>query len=438
MRHFHKQVTGALSTLTKSAVACAIVASVSASALAEKIAITGAQIHTMASSGVIAEGTILLDNGKIQQVLDSDSVPAGYREIDASGKVVTPGFIGAMTSLGLEEVSLSAGVVDARVHAHPVSSVGAAYDVSFGVNSDSTLIPITRVEGFTHAVTGISRTGQLFNGQGAIIDLGGSFNAVLKPKAFMHVDVSDRGADTNGESRAAMWVALNQSLDEAVFASSYDLSPSADWDGMITRADAKALTSVVSGEVPLLISANRASDIMQALAIKSRFADLNLVLVNATEGWRVASDIASADVPVILNPENNLPGGFDQLGATLENAARLHKAGVMIAIGMDTHNIRLAPQHAGNAVANGLPHAAGLAALTLNVAKIFGVDDSMGSLEPGKDAHLVIWSGDPLEVTEAAEQVFIGGEPVEMTSRQIQLRDRYLNRDETKPVAYTR
>ncbi|MFC4699002.1 amidohydrolase family protein [Glaciecola siphonariae] len=405
---------------------------------AEKIAITGAQIHTMASAGVIEEGTLLLDKGKIQQVLDSKSVPSGYREIDASGKVVTPGFIGALTSLGLQEVSLSAGIVDARVDAHPVSPVGAAYDVQYGVNADSTLLPITRVEGFTHAVTGLSRTGQLFNGQGAVISLSGEFDAVVKPQAYVHVDVSENGADTNGESRAAMWVALNQSLDEAMFAANVDLSPTEDWEGMITRADAKALMPVLKGEVPLLVTANRASDILQALAIKQRYSNVDLVLVNAVEGWRVAEQIAEAQVPVILNPENNLPGGFDQLGATLENAARLHKAGVLVAIGMDTHNIRLAPQHAGNAVANGLPHAAGIASLTLNIAKIFGLTDTLGSLEPGKEASLVIWSGDPLEVTQAAEQVFIKGEPVEMTSRQIQLRDRYMKRDPAKPVGYTR
>lgn len=405
---------------------------------AEKIAITGAKIHTMSAAGVIDNGTLLLDNGIIQQVLDRESVPSGYREIDAQGKVITPGFIGALTSLGLQEVSLSAGIVDARVDAHPVSAVGAAYDVQFAINPDSTLVPVTRVEGFTHAVTGISRTGQLFNGQGAVISLSGDFNAVVKAQAFMHVDVSENGADTNGESRAAMWVALNQSFDEAVYAADYDLSPSQDWEGMITRADAQALIPVIKGEIPLLITANRATDILQALALKQRYTALNLVLVNAVEGWRVAAQIAAAKVPVILNPENNLPGAFDQIGATLENAARLHKAGVLIAIGMNTHNIRLAPQHAGNAVANGLPHAAGIASLSLNVAKIFGLTDTLGSLEPGKEASLVIWSGDPLEVTEAAEQVFIKGEPMPMTSRQIQLRDRYLNRDVSQPVGYTR
>lgn len=429
-----------MKTITKTitAMMSASLLTISSASHAEKIAITGAQIHTMSAAGVIDNGTLLLDNGKIQQVLDKESVPSGYREIDAQGKVITPGFIGALTSLGLQEVSLSAGIVDARVDAHPVSAVGAAYDVKFAINPDSTLVPVTRVEGFTHAVTGISRTGQLFNGQGAVISLSGDFNAVVKAQAFMHVDVSENGADTNGESRAAMWVALNQSFDEAVYAADYDLSPSQDWEGMITRADAQALIPVIKGEIPLLITANRATDILQALALKQRYTALNLVLVNAVEGWRVAAQIAAAKVPVILNPENNLPGAFDQLGATLENAARLHKAGVLIAIGMNTHNIRLAPQHAGNAVANGLPHAAGIASLSLNVAKIFGLTDRLGSLEPGKEASLVIWSGDPLEVTEAAEQVFIKGEPMPMTSRQIQLRDRYLNHDGSQPVGYIR
>jgi imidazolonepropionase-like amidohydrolase len=423
---------------TLGAMACASLVAFSSVATAEKLAITGAQIHTLAAAGVIEEGTVLIDNGRIQQVLDSVTVPSGYREIDAAGKVVTPGFIGALTSLGLEEVSMSAGVNDARVDAHPVSSVGAAYDVQFAINSDSTIIPITRVEGFTHAITSISRTGQLFNGQGAVIDLAGEFDALVKPNAFMHVSVGDGGADTNGESRAALWVALNQSLAEAEYAVGVDLSPTEDWEGMITRADAKALAPVIKGEIPLLVTADRAADILQVLALKNRFSDLNIVLVSAAEGWRVAAQIAAAKVPVIISPENNLPGGFDQIGASLLNAGRLHKAGVMVAIGMDTHNIRLAPQHAGNAVANGLPHSAGLAALTINVAKIFGVDDQLGSLETGKQANLVIWSGDPLEVTEAAEQVYIAGKAVEMTSRQIQLRDRYMNRDPSKPVGYTR
>ena len=132
-----------------------------------------------------------------------------------------------------------------------------------------------------------------------------------------------------------------------------------------------------------------------------------------------------ADIPVIVNPEYNLPGSFEQLGATLANAGRLEKAGVKVAIGMDTHNIRLMAQHAGNAVANGLSYDQGLASVTSNVAAIFHMEDAIGTLNQNARADVVIWSGDPLEVTQAAEAVFIEGEAMDMTSRQTKLRDRY-------------
>lgn len=413
------------------------VISLSPIAYAEKLAITGAKIHTMSSKGIIENGTVLIEDGTIKQVLSGVGVPAGYTEISAAGKVVTPGFIGALTNLGLVEVSMSAGVNDAYVDASNVSSVGAAYDVQYAINTDSTLIPITRLEGFTSAVTGIASTGQMFDGLGAVISLAPTFDAVIKPHAFMHVDLGGSGADGTGESRAALWVTFNQSLDEAQYVVGNPLTPSWEWHGMTSRADANALAKVISGEVPLLVTANRANDILQVLAIKERYSDINLVLVSATDGWRVAEQIANAGVPVILDPESNLPGQFDRLGATMENAARLNAANVDVSIGIETHNARLAPQHAGNAVANGLPHSAALAALTINPATLYGIDDLLGSLEPGKQADLVIWSGDPLEVTQAAEQVFIKGVSMVMQSRQTQLRDRYLDRDVTKPIAYS-
>lgn len=410
---------------------------VSATASAEKLAVTGAKIHTMSSKGVIEQGTLLIENGKIKQVLKGVSVPDGYTEVEATGKVITPGFIGALTNLGLVEVSMSAGANDASVDEHTISSVGAAYDAQFAINTDSTLIEITRLEGFTSAATGLGRTGQLFDGQGAFITLSKTFDSVVKPHAFMHVNLSSGGADKSGGSRAALWVALNQALSEAKYAQKSDLAPTKEWHGMTSRADAAALAQVVSGKVPLLVTANRANDILQVLALKKRFSSLDLVLVSASDGWRVAAQIAEAKVPVILDPEFNLPGQFDQLGATMENAARLHAEKVKISIGIETHNARLAPQHAGNAVANGLPHDVALAALTINPATIYGVDDVLGSLEAGKQADFVIWSGDPLEVTQSAEQVFIEGKAMAMESRQTKLRDRYLNRDPNKPAQYS-
>ncbi|MDM7860383.1 amidohydrolase family protein [Alteromonas sp. ASW11-36] len=416
-------------------------------AAAQQTAIVGGTVHTMGPMGTVENGAVLINDGKIVSVVSADAVPSSYTQVNATGKIVTPGLFGALTSLGLVEVGMSAGSVDSSVvhgeeRENPVSSVGAALDVQYGFNPDSTLIPISRVEGVTAAATGISYGDYMFNGQGAVASLSGEFDSLIRANAFMHVDVSSNVSDSHGGSRAALWVAIEQSFAEAAsirqvtgFAA---YMPRMEWHGMTTRPDAEALLHVLNGKMPLLFTADRAADIMQVVAFKKRNPTVDVVLVNAVEGWRVAEALAEARIPVILNPENNLPGGFDQIGATLTNAARLHQAGVQVSIGMETHNIRLATQHAGNAVANGLPWQAGLASLTINPARIYGVDELLGSLEPGKQADVVIWSGDPLEVTSHAEAVFIEGEQMSTDTRQHKLRDRYMNLNSDKPMTHVR
>jgi len=422
---------------------------------AENIAIVGGEVHTMTSQGVIENGTVLLSDGLIDSVLANGDVPDGYRVIDASGKVITPGFIGALTSLGLVEVSSSSGVVDASIEITPISKTGAALDVQYAINPDSSLIAITRLEGITSAATTLNRSDYLFGGQGAVINLeghrldGNSANAsefksgqtpVLKSGAFMTVDAGSDGAELSGGSRASLWVMLDKVFEEAKQASD-NLSPEKSWYGINSRLDVAALKRVVAGDMPLFMRADRAADIRQVIAFKDRHSSINVVLVHGVEAWRVAKELAGANIPVIIDPEYNLPGGFDQMGATLTNAARFHEAGVEIAIGMDTHNIRLAAQHAGNAVANGLPHETGLASLTSVPAKILGLENEVGSLRQGARADVVIWSGDPLQVTEAAESVFIGGKAIKMESRQTKLRDRYMSLQQKKdatPSQYER
>lgn len=422
---------------------------------AENIAIVGGEVHTMTSQGVIENGTVLLSDGLIDSVLANGDVPDGYRVIDASGKVITPGFIGALTSLGLVEVSSSSGVVDASIEITPISKTGAAFDVQYAINPDSSLIAITRLEGITSAATTLNRSDYLFGGQGAVINLeghrldGNSANAsefksgqtpVLKSGAFMTVDAGSDGAELSGGSRASLWVMLDKVFEEAKQASD-NLSPEKSWYGINSRLDVAALKRVVAGDMPLFMRADRAADIRQVIAFKDRHSSINVVLVHGVEAWRVAKELAGANIPVIIDPEYNLPGGFDQMGATLTNAARLYEAGVEIAIGMDTHNIRLAAQHAGNAVANGLPHETGLASLTSVPAKILGLEKEVGSLRQGARADVVIWSGDPLEVTEAAESIFIGGKAIKMESRQTKLRDRYMSlqqKKHTNPSQYER
>lgn len=411
----------------------------STAVLSENIAIVGGQVHTMSSQGTLKSATVLVKNGKIERVIDGVERPAGYEVIDASGKVVTPGFIGAMTSLGLVEVSSSSGVVDASVEKSPVTNSGAALDVSYAINPDSSLIAITRLEGMTSAATSIMGSDYMFDGMGAVISL--SDNAPLvKARAFMNVDVGSNGAEVAGGSRAALWVALEQMFAEAKGVSNV-LSPEKGWYGMNTRSDVASLKQVLNGSVPLFMRADRAADIRQVIEFKYRHPTVRVVLVHGVEAWREADALSKANIPVIIDPEYNLPGGFDQMGATLANAARLHAAGVKVAIGMDTHNIRLAAQHAGNAVANGLPHEAGIASLTTVPAEILGVENTLGVLKNGAVADIVVWSGDPLEVTEAAEVVISNGKVMQMESRQTKLRDRYLLLQQTgaeKPSHYYR
>lgn len=408
------------------------------SVAAKNIAIVGAKVHTMASQGTLENATVLIKDGKILKVMQEQPALVGYEIINAKGKVVTPGIIGASTSLGLVDVGHSAGTNDSNSSLTSISKTGAAFDVSYGVNPDSTLIAISRIEGVTSAATSMGRTGQLFNGQGALITLGDSTSPVLQERAFISTRVGNGGADTVGGSRSVLWVSLKNALAEAKFAIGKSLKPNEAWHGELSRTDIAALIPVVKGEIPLLIDARRAADIRQVIALKQSQPQLKIVITYATEGWRVAKELADINIPVILNPEANLPFGFDQLGSTLANAGRLADAGVKVSIGMETHNIRLARQHAGNAVANGLHWDQGLAALTINVASLYGIDDKLGSLEVGKLADLVVWSGDPLEVTESAELVLISGEPINMQSRQSKLRDRYLQLPTDRPMQYVR
>lgn len=406
------------------------------SANAEKIAIIGGTVHTMTDKGALENATILIENGQISQIIEQEiSTDESYRVIDAQGKVVTPGFIGAFTSLGLVEVSSWAGTNDASIKESPLH---AALDATLAINPNTTLRDITRIEGITSAASSLNNTDTMYKGRGAFITLGNNIDPILKKRAFMSIDVSNGGADLNGGSRAAMWVNLRTAFNEAIFAQTIDFNPQTEWHGTLSRANVEALIPVVQGDVPLLIKVHRASDIRRVIKMSNNFKRLNVTLIGAAEGWMVADEIKAAGMSVILDPESNLPYSFEQNGSTLANAGRLYNAGVNVAIGMNTHNIRLAPQHAGNAVANGMPWQGGLESLTTAPAKIYGVDDRVGSLKVGMQADIVIWSGDPLEIMQAPTNVIINGEEIKLESRQTKLRDRYLIIDQEKPQQYTR
>jgi imidazolonepropionase-like amidohydrolase len=192
-----------------------------------------------------------------------------------------------------------------------------------------------------------------------------------------------------------------------------------------SRLDLEALQPVLKGQIPLAVQASRASDLLASIRLANEFK-LRLVILGAAEAWMVAPQLASAKVPVVVKPLTDIPA-FDSLGATLENAARLSRAGVTVALAsFDTQNSRLLRQEAGNAIANGMDRAAALEAVTLAPARLWGVADRVGSIEVGKDADLAIWAAaDPFELTSGAEHVFIKGVEVPRQTRQTQLLQRY-------------
>jgi len=254
----------------------------------------------------------------------------------------------------------------------------------------------------------------------------------------MFAVLGERGAGLSGGSRGGAMLRLREALQDALdYAANRKAFEQGDRrEYALSRLDLEALGPVVKGQLPLVVAADRASDIEATLRLAKEL-DLKLILAGAAEGWMVARQIAEAKVPVLVEPLTNLPESFESLGATLENPARLHKAGVTIAFMTgDAHNARNIKQSAGNAVAYGLPWDAALAAMTSVPARIWGIADRYGTLEPGKDADVVIWDGDPLEVTTFADAVFIRGREIPMKSRQTELRDRYKNLQTPLPPAY--
>lgn len=397
-----------------------------AAAGAETVAIVGGTVHTQGAAGTIEGGTVLIEDGKVKAVGRDVAVPSGARRIDAAGKVVTPGFLDSMTRLGLVEVSQVEGTNDAR--ANQDDRFTAAFDVVDGINPRSILIPIARVEGVTRAVVAPQPGESLIAGQGAVIHLGTErADWLLRSPVAMYAVLGEAGAGKAGGARGTAMLRLREALQDALDYSdnrrafeSGDRRPYA-----LSRLDLEALQPVVKGELPLVVSVHRASDIEASLRLAKDFR-LKLIVAGGREAWVVARQLADAKVPVLLDPLANLPDSFEALGSTLEAAARLHKAGVTVAFMTgDAHDVRNIKQAAGNAVSYGMPWDAALAALTVVPARIWGLADRYGTLEPGKDADVVVWDGDPLETTSYPEHVFIRGTEVPKDTRQLRLRDRY-------------
>ena len=418
--------------------AAAAAALLAAPAAAQTIAITGGTVHPV-SGPAIPNGTVIIRDGRIAAVGAGIAVPAGARRIDATGMVVTPGLIESNTQLGLREIEGLSETNDAEIQnvlqrIESQDQVQAAFIVTEGLNPRSMVIPVTRIMGITTAVT--RPAGSLISGQGAIIDMAGSRveeMTVASPVA-MYASMSQNARSAVGGPRSAIAMRLREVLEDArAYARNRDnFERGAIREFSVSRLDLEALQPVLAGRQPLVLEAHRASDIQLALRLADEYG-LRLIISGGTEAWMVADDLARARVPVVTRVLNNLPQNFESLGATYENAARLRRAGVQVAITSgETWKAYTLRQEAGNAVAYGLPWEEALRAVTLYPAQIFGIADRYGTLEPGKVANVVVWSGDPLELLTDVEHVIIRGREVPLVSRETLLRDRYMNLDETR------
>lgn len=368
----------------------------------------------VAPNGTQSNTDIIVVDGVIQGRGASLSAPDGATVI--TGGWVTPGLFAPMSSLGMTDLGSSGPGNDVSSEDSPTNVSEHAAD-SF--NPRSVHVANVRQSGITHAVIAPRSSGNsIFAGTGAIISLSGEFDSVLDPEAFVMVDMGETGTVRAGGSRAAAMTQLRAAIEDAEgFFKRY--AESSDGGDVLSRQDAKAFARAVRGDIPLLVRVERAADIMRIIGLKEENGSLDIIIVGGAEAWEVADEIADADIRVILDPLKNLPSSFESAGSRLDNVVFLDAAGVDFAISNLTSLGVTKPatlaQHAGAAVVEGLLWNQAFAAISSIPSSWFSVD------EPS----MVVWDGDPLEVTSAPIAMSINGETQSMTSRQKALRDRY-------------
>jgi len=399
---------------------------------AQTTAITGGKVVIGDGSAPIEGGTVLIRGDRVVAAGANVAIPADAKRIDATGKWVTPGIFAGFSRIGLVEVGAVSQTNDTEADK---SVFSAALDIQYAVNPFASPISVNRAAGVTRAVVSPDSGSSIFGGYGAVIDLGQDENPITEARAFQFVELGEAGHRRAGGSRAAAHILFRALLEEA---RTYARNPAVFDSDLLKASDAKALLPVINGSTKLLVHVESANDILKVLDLRKDFPALDLVLVGANEGWRVAEHIAAAGVPVLASALSDLPYGFEDLSATQSNIGRMKDAGVRVAIGMindrDAHQLRYSVQYAGNLVAlTKVPRATGLtwdeafAAISSVPAEIMDMSGQLGSLKAGRKADVVIWTGDPLELSTQVEKVMIDGVDQSLSNRQMRLRDRYSN-----------
>ena len=380
------------------------------------------------------EGNILIENGTIKRI-SSANMQADF-VIDASGMIVTPGIIGTDTNIGIVEIG---ALSVTRDDSSNIYSIGFSIHDAF--NPKSTLIPWNRSNGVTSALSLPQNTSSPIGGLGSYFLLDGELDITSNKDIVM---IGNVGGSSN-KSRAETFSVMDDLLSFASSINARDLSSDSDIADLIEGSpiadfmelhprDVKALFKLVNDNLPLIISTHRASDILKLIELKEKYS-LNLIIKGAQDASLVASQIAESNIPLIINPINNIPDSFDELASNIQMASRLEKKGINLMFNTPrSHNFHLVRQGAGVAVANGMSYEAAIKAITSTPANVFNIDQR-GEIKTGYFADIVIWDADPLEPSSMPEYVFINGKAIDLTTRSSRLRDRYTTQPE-KPNTY--
>jgi imidazolonepropionase-like amidohydrolase len=372
----------------------------------------------------VTDATVVVRDGRVGSVQRgaAGAAPPGCAVVAGKGRLLTPGLIDPLTELGLVEVGAEETTQDNAPRGDAAKQdVRAALQAADSINPASAVFPVARLGGVTGAVS--APKGGLVAGQSAFVTTDGAIRAGV---LAMHLNLGITGRDAVSGSRALVLERVRELLFDAreYGRRKADFEQRRMRELAASRLDLEALQPVLAGRLPVVVKAERVSDLRAALRLAKEYG-LKLVIAGGSEAWMVAPELAAAKVPVILQPTQNLPADFDRLNSRGDSAALLHAAGVRVLISVlgEPAMVRTLAQEAGNAVAWGLPHTQALRAVTQEAAAAFGLEE--GRIAPGAPADLVLWNGDPLEVSSRPVGMWLAGRQVPLTSRQQALFQKY-------------
>ncbi len=397
------------------------------------IAIVGATIHPV-SRPIIEKGAILFDKGKILEVGANVNIVPNTEVIDGSGKHVYPGLISSNTNIGLVEID----AVRASRDMTETGRINPNVRAEVAVNPESELIPVLRANGIALAVSAPS--GGLISGTSALLMMDGWTweDMTLRAPLALNVDWpsmrfgrAGRMSKSEDEQKKAQESALKELMDAFRDARAYMIAKKAETEKGVPYHDTdlrwESMIPVLEGKIPVVVWADEVRQIQAAVAWAEQ-ENLRIIIGGGYDAWRAADLLKKRDIPVLAGGIHRLPvRRFEEYDDPYRLPARLHEAGIRFAIitaGSAAHERNL-PFQAGTAAAYGLPKDAALRAITLAPAEIFGVADRVGSLEAGKDATLILTTGDPLEMTTGILMEYIQGRKIELSSKHTMLYEKY-------------